>query len=133
MAKWIIAAVLLVFTSLEVAAQQQKRAELSPEERAQRMTEQMASELQLTENQKSQILELNRAHAKKRHTEMEQEKAERKEKAEEMKAFQEQLKEALTEEQRAKWEELKLERRQNRRPGGEIHERRGMPRGRGGN
>lgn len=133
MKNWIIGAALLVFTSLQVAAQQQKRAEINPEERAKKVTEKMATELKLSDQQKAQILELNLEQAKKRQIEMEQDMAERKVKSQEMKVHQEKIKEVLTEEQRTKWEEMKLDQRKGRNPGGEVHQRRDMPRHKRGN
>jgi Spy/CpxP family protein refolding chaperone len=133
MKNWIIGAALLVFTSLQVAAQQQKRTQINPEERAKIATEKMATELKLTDQQKAQILELNLEHAKKRQIEMEQDMAERKVKSQEMKVHQEKIKEVLTEEQRTKWEEIKLDQRKGQRPGGEVHQRRDMPRHKRGN
>lgn len=64
---------------------------------------------------------------------MERDMAERKVKAEEMKVHQDKIKAVLTEDQRAKWEEIKLDQRKSRRPGGEIHQRRDMPRHKRGN
>lgn len=128
MKKWIIGAALLVFTSLQVAAQQEKRELPNPEEKAKKATERMATELQLSEEQKSQILALNLEQAKKRQAEMEREMAERKARTAEMKAHQEKINEVLTEEQRTKWEEIKLEQREHRRSGGQIHHRGDMPR-----
>lgn len=133
MKNWIIGAALLVFTSLQVAAQQQKRTQINPEERAKIATEKMATELKLSDHQKAQILELNLEQAKKRQIEMEQDMAERKVKSQEMKVHQEKIKELLTEEQRTKWEEIKLDQRKSRRPGGEVHQRRDMPRHKRGN
>ena len=133
MKKWIIGAALLAFTSLQLAAQQEKRELPNPEERAKKATEKMATELQLSEEQKSQILALNLEQAKKRHAEMEREMAERKARAEEMKAHQEKIKEVLTEEQQTKWEEIKQEQREHRRPGGQVHHRGDMPRHKRGN
>lgn len=133
MKKWIIGAALLVFTSLQVAAQQGKREQINPEERAKRATEKMATELQLSEEQKGQILSLNLDLAKKRQAEMDRERTERMARAEEMKAHQEKIREILTEEQRAKWEEIKQEQRSQRRPGGQIHQRSEMPRQKRGN
>lgn len=127
MKKWMIGAALLVFTSLSVAAQQEKRELPNPEERAKKMTDRMASELELSEDQKEKILAINLENAKKRQTEMEKEMAERKARMEEMKAQEEKIKVVLTEEQRKKWEEIKLERREQRRPGGEVHTHRPMP------
>lgn len=133
MKKWIIGAALLVFTSLSVAAQQEKRERPSPEERAQKMTEKMAAELGLSEAQKAQILALNLDQAKKRQAQMDKEMAERKVRSEEMKAHQEEIKEVLTAEQRTKWEEIKMEQRDHRRPGGQVHHRGDMPKQKGGN
>src|SRR5688572_15518552 len=109
MKKWIIGAALLAFTSLSVAAQQEKRQQPNPEERAKKVTEKMATELELSEDQKAQILALNLDHAKQRQAEMEREKAEREAQRAEMKAHQEKVNSILTEEQRTKWEEIKLE------------------------
>ncbi|OOG70135.1 DUF4890 domain-containing protein [Algoriphagus sp. A40] len=132
MKKWIIGAALLVFTSLHVAAQQEKREMPNPEERAKKMTDKMALELELSETQKAQILDLNLEHSKKRQAEMEREMAERKARTAEMKAHQDKIKEVLTEEQRAKWEEIKLEQRENRRSGGQGHYRGDTPRHKSG-
>lgn len=128
MKKWIIGAALLVFTSLQVAAQHGKRDQVNPDDRAKRMTEKMSTELELSEEQKSQILELNLEQAKQRQTEMAREMELRKKRAEEMKAHQDKINEILTEEQRTKWEEIKMENRDKRRPGGQIHSRNEMPR-----
>lgn len=133
MKKWIIGAALLVFASLQLVAQQEKREQINPEELAKKATEKMAAELQLSEEQKSQILSLNLEQAKKRQVEMEREMTARKARTEEMKAHQEKIKEILTEKQRAKWEEIKLEQREKRRPGGEVHRRGDMPLLRRGN
>lgn len=144
MKKLILVAALVCMATLGAFAQQQRRGETAtPEERAQRQTERMAEQLQLSETQKAQILAINLEHAKKRQAEMEARKAEMDAKREEMKAMREemkaqdeQIKEILTEEQRAKWEELKEAQmdRRGRRPGGEIRERGEMPqRKRGGN
>jgi Spy/CpxP family protein refolding chaperone len=128
MKKWIIGAALLVFTSLQLAAQQERKPQPNPEERAKKITERMAMELGLSEDQKSQILALNLDQAKKRQAEMEQEAAERTARMEEMKTHREQIDAILTEEQRSKWEEIKMEQREKRRPGGEVHRRGDLPR-----
>jgi protein CpxP len=133
MKKRIIGAALLVFTSLQVAAQQQKRAQINPEERANFITEKMATELQLSDQQKAQILEFNLEQAKKRQKEMERDMAERKVKTEEMKEHQDKIKAVLTEEQRTKWEEIKLDQRKSWRLGREGQQRRDMPRHKRGN
>ncbi|GAB3230847.1 DUF4890 domain-containing protein [Algoriphagus aestuariicola] len=128
MKKWIIGAALLVFTSLQLAAQQERKPQPNPEERAKKITERMAMELGLSEDQKSQILALNLDQAKKRQAEMEQEAAERTARMEEMKTHREQIDAILTEEQLSKWEEIKMEQREKRRPGGEVHRRGDLPR-----
>ena len=128
MKKWIIGAALLAFTSLSVAAQQGKREQLDPEERAKKVTEKMATELQLSEEQKSQLFTLNLNQAKKKQVEMEKQMAERAARKEELQDHQNKVNGILTEEQRTKWEEIKLEQRHKRRPGGQVHSREDMPR-----
>lgn len=118
MKKWIIGAAMLVVTSLQVAAQQGKREQINPEERAKKVTEKMATELQLSDEQKSQILELNLEQARQRQIEMDQEMELRKKRSEDMKAHQNKIQSILTEEQRTKWEELKEEQREKRRSSG---------------
>jgi Spy/CpxP family protein refolding chaperone len=74
--------------------------------------------------------------AQKRKARMGAQKAEREAIREEMKKQDEQIKEILTEEQRKKWQELKLEMRDRgpRGPrGGEIHDREEFRKRRGGN
>lgn len=109
---------MLVVTSLQVAAQQGKREQINPEERAKKVTEKMATELQLSDEQKSQILELNLEQARQRQIEMDQEMELRKKRSEDMKAHQNKIQSILTEEQRTKWEELKEEQREKRRSSG---------------
>lgn len=132
MKKWIIGAALLVGTTLQVAAQQGKRGQVNPEERAKKVTEKMATELDLSEEQKSQILELNLDQAKIRQAEMDREMEQRKQRSEQMKVQEEKIKAILTDEQRTKWEEIKMENREKRRSHGQVHSRDEMPRkGRG--
>lgn len=124
----------MVFISLGVAAQQEKRTMPTPEERAQKMTDRMAEKLTLTESQKKEIYTINLESAKKRQAEMEAHKAEREAMQAEMKAQEEKIQQVLTEDQRKQWEEIKLEAKDRRRPGGEIHSRESMRKGpRGGN
>ncbi|MFL0683694.1 MAG: DUF4890 domain-containing protein [Algoriphagus aquaeductus] len=123
MKQWMIGAVVLTMMSLGVAAQDQRKMP-SPEERAQRMTERMASELKLTEEQKQKVLAINLEHTKKRTAEMEKQRAENESRKAEMKAQEEKINEVLTEEQRKQWEEIKMDRRPGRRPGGMIEDRR---------
>lgn len=143
MKKWMIAAALLVFTSLGVAAQQkqqrtsqnkEQRVSQTPEQRAQVMTDRLAEKLNLSETQKKEIYQINLENATKREREMEAQKAERQAKQAEMKAQDEKIKNVLTEEQRKQWEEIKMDRKDQRRPGGQVHDRSEIRRGpRGGN
>ncbi|WP_111672653.1 DUF4890 domain-containing protein [Algoriphagus litoralis] len=132
MKTWIIGAALLVGTTLQVAAQQGKRGQVNPEERAKKVTEKMATELELSEEQKSQILELNLDQAKIRQAEIDHEMDQRKQRSAQMKAHEEKIKAILTDEQRSKWEEIKMENREKRRSQGQVHGRDELPRqGRG--
>ena len=100
----------------------------------------MAEELSLTADQKKQVLEINLAQAKKmeleradRVQESEARKAEMDARRAEMKKQEELIKEVLTEEQRTKWEEIKLNRKdRGRRPGGQIEDREDFRQRRGG-
>jgi periplasmic protein CpxP/Spy len=137
------AMLLVLMTGITAFAQDMRTKERhSPEERAQKQTEMMAKQLELSEDQKAKILAINLEGAKKREAEMAAKKAEMDARREEMKAMREEMKsqdeaikEVLTEEQRAKWEELKQSQRdrRGRRPGGQVGERGDIPRKRGGN
>ncbi|PZX58041.1 DUF4890 domain-containing protein [Algoriphagus chordae] len=136
MKKWIFATGLMVMISLSTFAQRNGGGERpSAEERAKRNTERMAEELQLTDAQKKQILDINLEYAKKNEAEM----AERKAKADankdaaearkaEMKEQDDKIQAVLNDEQKAKWAEYKAKNQngQRGRNGG------GPPRG-GGN
>ncbi len=131
MKKWILASGLVVMISLSSIAQQRGGERPTPEQRAARMTEKMAEELSLTADQQKQILAINLEHAKKRDQDrMEHQKEREARKADmdaqkaEMKKQNESIKVILTEEQRTKWEEIKLsEKDRGRRPGGQIEDR----------
>lgn len=127
MKQWMIGAVVLTMMSLGVAAQEQRKMP-SPEERATRMTERMASELKLSEEQKQKVLAINLEHAKKRTAEMEKQRAEMESRKAEMKVQEDKISEVLTEEQRKQWEEIKMDRQSGRRPGGMIEDRRDFQR-----
>ena len=119
MKKMIIASGIMVMISLSTFAQQGNSGEKAgPEERAKKMTERIATELELTEEQKNQVLAINMDYAKKREAEMEARKIEQK-------AQEAKIQAVLTDTQKAKWEELKDERKEHRkgRPGGEIHQK----------
>lgn len=117
MKRLIIASGLIVMISLSSFAQHGKGGEKpNPEERAKQMTERVATELELSEAQKKQVLAINMEYAKKREAEMEARKKEQQEHEAKIQAI-------LTEDQKAKWVELKDERKEHRkgRPGGEVH------------
>ena len=126
--------------SLSSIAQQRGGERPTPEQRAARMTEKLAEELSLTADQQKQILAINLEHAKKRDQDrMEQQKEREARKADmdaqkaEMKKQNESIKAILTEEQRTKWEEIKLsEKDRGRRPGGQIEDREEFRKRRGG-
>ncbi|TXE14684.1 Spy/CpxP family protein refolding chaperone [Algoriphagus aquimarinus] len=124
MKKWIFATGLMVMVSLSTFAQRNGGERPSAEERANRNTERMAEELKLTDAQKKQILAINLEYAKKNEAEMAERKAEMDARKTEMDAKRAELKEqdakiqaVLTEEQRAKWTEIKAERMDDRRRG----------------
>ncbi|UZD21453.1 DUF4890 domain-containing protein [Algoriphagus halophytocola] len=139
MNKWILATGMMVMISLGTMAQKRGGDRPSPEQRAKMSTEKMAEQLQLSEEQQKQILEINLEYAKKREAEMAERKAEAEERRAqmqamraEMKAQDEEIQLVLTEEQRAQWialkEELRSERRRGR-PNAQIEDN---PRRRGG-
>ena len=124
MNKWIFATGMMVMISLSTMAQKRGVERPSAEDRAKRVTERMADELTLTEAQKNQILEINLEYAKKNEAEMAERRAEMEARRAEMDAKRAELKEqdskiqaVLTEEQRAKWAEIKAERMDDRRRG----------------
>ena len=110
--------------SLSTMAQKRGVERPSAEDRAKRVTERMADELTLSDAQKNQILEINLEYAKKNEAEMAERRAEMEARRAEMDAKRAELKEqdskiqaVLTEEQRAKWAEIKAERMDDRRRG----------------
>lgn len=124
MNKWILATGMMLLVSLGTMAQERRGERPSAEDRAKRNTERMAEELSLTDAQKDQILAINMEYAKKYEAEMAKRRAEAEAKRAEMNAMRTELKEqdakieaVLTEEQRAKWTEIKAERMGDRRRG----------------
>lgn len=114
--------------SIGFAAMAQKggqRGSATPEERAERVTNKMAEELSLSEDQKKKVYQINLDHAKKRQAEME---ARRAAMEADMKAQNQEIEALLSEEQKAKWAEMKAEGK--KRMEEEGHSRRGVP-GRG--
>ncbi|MDI1325171.1 MAG: DUF4890 domain-containing protein [Algoriphagus sp.] len=124
MKKLIIASGLMVMISLSTFAQQGKGGEKpNPEERAKQMTERLATELELNDAQKNQVLAINMEYAKKREAEKEAMKAEMEARKKEQQEHEAKIQAVLTETQKAKWVELKDERKAHHkgRPGGEVH------------
>ena len=123
MKRWILSIAIVGMTTLGVLAQQRPKEVPSPEERAQQMTNRMAERLNLSEDQKKEVYAIHLENAHKRQKEMEAQRAEREARLAEMKAQDEKIKSILTEEQRKEWEEIKMDARDRRRPGGEVHDR----------
>lgn len=121
----IISAAILALFSLEVAAQGRRKMP-DPEENARVLTERMAYRLNLSEQQKKEVLAINLENAKKRALDREKQHAEMEARRNEMKAQDERIKGVLTEEQRKQWEEIKMERQSGRRPEGMIEEQRNV-------
>lgn len=124
MRKWILASGLVLMISLSSIAQQKSEERSTSEQRAARMTEKMAERLSLTADQKKQILAINLEHVKRRDQDrMDQQKESDARKAE-MKKQDESIKAILTDEQRTKWEEIKLNRKdRGGRSGSQIENR----------
>ena len=109
MKKWILGAAVLTCISLGLSAQHQKKnfRELSAKERAEKMTDRMSEELNLTEDQKNQVAGLVLENAtrqeeliQKRKAEFEAQKGYRMEQDKKIAAI-------LTEEQKTIWEQRK--------------------------
>jgi len=137
MKKWILGAAVLTCISLGLSAQHQKKnfRELSALERAEKMSNRMAEELKLTEQQKKQVSKVALENATRQEELIQKRKAE----FEAQKQFKieqdKKIAAILTEEQKVIWEQRKdaLRQRMNGQPG-EGHERhsRGGPRFRRG-
>lgn len=126
MKKLIIASSLSGMISLSIFAQQGKSVKKpNMEERAKQMTEKIVTELELTESQKNQVLAINLDYAKKRETEMEARKAAMESRKKGQEEHEAKIQAVVTETQKAKWVELKDERKEHQkgRPGGEVHQR----------
>ncbi len=123
-----ISSSLLVLVSLGAFAQQNRAQEKpDPESRAKQMTDRMAEQLQLTEEQKAKILDINREFAKKQEAEREARKTEMEARKKEGQDHLNKISSVLTEEQRQKWQEIRDHQMDRRRPGGEVHHRGDFP------
>ncbi|PZX58270.1 uncharacterized protein DUF4890 [Algoriphagus ratkowskyi] len=121
MKKWIYATGLMMMISASTFAQKKGGERPSAEEIATRNTEKMAEQLALTDTQKQQVLDINLEFAKKneaeRKAEMEARKAEMEARKAKSKEQDNKIQSVLTEEQRAKWTELKAEKINDHRKG----------------
>lgn len=116
MKKWMMTLGLISMIGLSVNAQQRRGGEKpSPEERAKKSTERMAEHLELSEAQKTQILDLNLEFAKAQEDQMEERREQGEARKEAMQAQEEKIKAILTPEQAEKWEVAKKERNRGRR------------------
>jgi Spy/CpxP family protein refolding chaperone len=113
MKKLLLIAMLFTIGFAAMAQKGGQRGSATPEERAERITNKMAEELSLSDDQKKQIYQINLEHAKKRQAEMDARKAEMKAKRAEMEADMkvqnQEIEALLTEDQKAKWAEVKAE------------------------
>ncbi|MFD2201693.1 DUF4890 domain-containing protein [Shivajiella indica] len=107
-----------IIFSLSLAAfgqREQQKEKPTPEQRAERMTDRMAEQLELTEVQKQEIYAINLQNAQKRQAEMEARRIEMEARREAMKSQMEsqraQIDAVLTPEQKEKWEEIRAENR----------------------
>ncbi|WP_215226607.1 DUF4890 domain-containing protein [Echinicola shivajiensis] len=121
---------ILTATVLQSEAQQrQGRGEMDPEKMAERVAGHMEKELELSEDQKKEVYALFLESSKKRMEMRNQEKEEREAAREQMKADREaqqaKLKEILSEEQFAKWEEMQKKMQERMRERGGDRQRRG--------
>lgn len=108
MKKWILGA--LVFTSMSfgLSAQQHKNfRQANPTERAQKMTDRMAEELKLTDEQKKQVSQLALENANRQEELKKSRRAEFEAQKEYRKAQDQKLASILTEEQKQIWEQRK--------------------------
>ena len=108
---WMIAVISFIGFGAEAQQEQKKRGPMTPEKVAERMTERMAKELDLSEEQKKEIYGLHLENATKRAEEM---KAQRERMKADQKAQQEKLEAILSPEQKARWEAKKSEAREKR-------------------
>lgn len=112
MKKMFLSAILFIGLGTIACAQQPgKRAHITPEQRAEKMTTVLTEKLQLTDDQKAKVYAINLENAKQRETERkERMQAERSAMKESLKKQHEQITSVLNDEQKATFENLKKER-----------------------
>ena len=135
MKKWILGAAVMTCISLGLSAQHQKKnsRELSASERAEKMSNRMAEELKLTEEQKKQVSKVVLDNANRQEELIQKRKAEFEAQKEYRMDQEKKIGAILTEEQKMIWEQRK-ESRQHRdaHPGSGKYHDRGAPRFRRG-
>jgi Spy/CpxP family protein refolding chaperone len=135
MKKWILGAAILTCLSFGLAAQQHRNfRQFNPSERAQKMTDRLAEELKLTEEQRKQVSQLMLENANRQEELLKSRKAEFEAQREYRKAQDQKMASILTEEQKQLWEQRKevLRNRGNDQSRGN-QTRGGRPRSRRGN
>lgn len=129
MKKTILLIAILATTILGAFAQrggQQANREMpNPEQRAERMTDRLQADLNLSDEQRAEVYKINLQHAQERHAEMEAMRAEREKRQAKMRERSEaqfqSVESVLTEEQKEKWSEIREDRK---RKGHEMREER---------
>jgi len=131
MKKWILGAAVLTCISLGLSAQHQKKnfRQLSASERAEKMSDRMAEELKLTDEQRKQVSKLVLENATRQEELIQKRKAEFEAQKKYRLEQEKKISSILTEEQKVIWEQRKesLKQRLGGR-GGEGHERHGRGR-----
>jgi periplasmic protein CpxP/Spy len=117
MKKTLLITIIFSLSIVTVFAQRgAEREKMTPEKRAERMTENLSEKLGLSEDQKNRIYQINLDYAKQREAEMEARRAEMKVQREEMRMKnqeqEEKVKEVLNENQREIFTELKDKRQE---------------------
>jgi Spy/CpxP family protein refolding chaperone len=108
MKKWMLGAAVLTSLSFGLSAQQHKPfRQLSPVERAQKMTERMTEELKLTKEQEKQVSQLALENATRQEELLKSRKAELEAQRVYQKEQEQKMASILTEEQKKVWEERK--------------------------
>ena len=108
MKKWILGAAILTSLSFGLSAQQHKTfRQLSPEERAEKMTERMAEKLKLSKEQEKQVGQLVLANATRQEEQLKARKAAFEAQRAYRKEQEQKIASILTEEQKQIWEQGK--------------------------
>ncbi|UJP65667.1 DUF4890 domain-containing protein [Mongoliitalea daihaiensis] len=128
MNKLVLIAAMLLF-SFAGYAQRGQGAAQTPEERAKRMTERLATSLELSAEQKEAIYAINLKHAGERQGQVEKRQQEREQQRkgmmEQRSTQQEEIEQLLTPDQQKKWEEMRAQNQGNRGEGPRMQNRRG--------